>query len=256
METELTDSLPGVTEASTGPAILALPGLPAETDRFGSDPYIQEYAPDPHELARKAQAEILEAMLQCHRDWVALIRKIENFRDSRLFQHVIDPETGKPFTRIDEWGHRMLRISPAKLFADLRVVHQLNGVVSDERLARMPKGNAVELARRKQANQPIDGTLVEDAIKLSLSQLRTRHPAPTTRASTRPQECTARLGPYRVTEETARLFQKAFSLATRSLASSGEPSHSDRAIAIIARQYLDANTIEADPEVAASDRVQ
>lgn len=179
------------------------------------------------ELAQKQQAEIIEAIKNLHHHWVNLVRKVEAFRDQKLFLHIVNPTTGKCFKRLDEWGRHTLGISASRMFADLKVVHELTGIVEDQKLAKMTKQNAYELIHLKRAHQPIHPWVIEDAITLTYEQLRARHsilPAP---PGARQKDLTRQLGPYEVSEETFRLFKKALDAAKRSAKRLGEPALND-----------------------------
>lgn len=189
------------------------------------------------ELALQEHHKIIDNWNQLGQDWVAFTRRVQKFKHDKLFRYIADPATGSPFTRFDGWAKSFLGHSASKIFADLKVLRELGGVVSDPKLAQMSKQNAHQLLRRKQQNKVVDAVVVEDAAHLKAAEFAARYPLQGNSEAGKDGNEVCYLGPFQVSEKTAELFSRALDIAKRHCESIGQ-SGIDDVIAALAQSFI------------------
>lgn len=164
--------------------------------------------PDPQsdltcqEFAVKEHNEIIVNWNQLGQNWMALTRRVQKFKQAKLFKFIPDPATGSTFTRFDSWARCFLGQSASKIFSDLKTIRELNGVVPDPKLAQMSKQNARHIVRRKQHNKPVDAEILEDATQLKAAEFAARYPVQENSNAGNNGTEICQLGPFSVSEET------------------------------------------------------
>lgn len=206
----------------------------SESENHGLDSQI---ATDCHEFAVLEHNKIIEDWNQLGQNWITLTRRIQKFKQAKLFKYIPDPATGSTFTRFDAWAHCFLGHSVSKVFADLKTLRELKGVVSDPELALMSKQNAGHLARRKQQNQPVDAVILDDANHLKAAEFAARYPVQGTSEAGKSGPGLCKLGPFTVSETTAEIFSLALNIAKRHCEGVGQHEIDD-ALALIAQTFI------------------
>jgi hypothetical protein len=192
---------------------------------------------DERQYAMNEHNKISSRYHQTKESWMNLARQVAEFMRRKLYRYIIDPETHHPFTRVDDWARSVFGKSPATVFADMEIIRELDGVVSDGELATMTKTNAKKLARRKKQNKLIDNTVVQAATTCTACEFEQRYGSDQEPQGT-PSAVRCQLGPFQVSVETVDLFRKALAATGLWSASSGDDGQDDPAIAELARAYL------------------
>lgn len=170
---------------------------------------------DCRDFALLEHAEIVETWHQLGRDWVAFTRRVRTFKDAKSFRFILDPVSGLPFTRFESWAKAFLGQSVSGIFADLKTLRELKGVLSDPELALMSKENARHLVRRKQQNKLVDAVILDDAAHLKAAEFVARYPVEDTSKAGKSGPELCQLGPFTVAETTAEIFSLAINVAKR-----------------------------------------
>src|SRR5689334_6044212 len=82
--------------------------------------------------ALKMHGEIVAEANDLRKRWTSLARKCLQFREAKHYKKVKNQETGKLFTSFVEWAQVVFDQSKSTLFAMIRIVRTLDGVVKDE----------------------------------------------------------------------------------------------------------------------------
>jgi hypothetical protein len=201
--------------------------------------------------AQKLHREIVAAASDLQKKWTVVARKCLTFREAKYYKKVVSPDTGKPFTSFTQWAKSIFDQSKSTLFAAVRIMRELDGIVSDEDMAVIGKENNETLVTAKNAGEDITPELIEAAKKEPAREFR-KHVASVRRIDEKKESIseTQKLGPFRVSKGTANDFQRAFDLATTKTATE-EGEQTDRAIGYIARHFLAATENTGEQEVAA-----
>ncbi len=193
------------------------------------------------EFAEREHCAILNGLKRLANDWVALAVRVQQFKEKKLYREITDPETEKCFTRFDQWANFTLRPSVSSIFAQLKTLRELSGIVPQEKLARMTRQNAHELARMKSVDKIIDDVVIEDAAQLTAAEFKSRYSNENGAQAEQSSETTfCQLGPFMVTKSTAALFKLAIDVAKQEAAQTEQNMDDDAAIGAIARVYLAA----------------
>jgi len=199
----------------------------------------QENFKSVHEFAENEHWAIVDGLKRLGADWVALTLRVKYFKEKKLYREIIDLETGKPFCRFDEWAKSTLCMSVSSVFAQLKTLRALAGIVPEAKLARMTRQNAHALARLKEANKPVDAAVVDDAAELTEAAFKARYENESSTAEKTPETVPlCQLGPFAVSHETVELFKQALETAKRNAVQTGQEAQDDSAIAAIAHAYL------------------
>ena len=194
------------------------------------------------EFAEREHWTILNGVKQLANDWVALAVRVQRFKAKKLYLEITDPETGKCFTRFDQWANFTLRPSVSSIFAQLKTLRELSGIVPEQKLARMTRQNAHELARMKKVNKVIDDAVIEDAAELTAAQFKSRYSnengAPAVQAS---ETTFCQLVPFMVTQGTVALFKHALDAAKHNAARTGREVDDETAVKAVAHAFLDSH---------------
>jgi hypothetical protein len=188
--------------------------------------------------ALKLHVEIVSEANDLRKRWTALARKCVQFRVAQHYKKVKNQETGKPFTSFAEWAQVVFDQSKSTLFAMIRIVRTLDGVVKDEDMEEIGKEKSEILTEAVKAGEEITPELTEAAKNASARELRKRIPKLRLVDEKKKAAASTRtLGPYRVAVKTADQFELALSTAVEKTAGdSGEQT--DRAIAFIATTFF------------------
>ena len=188
--------------------------------------------------ALKMHGEIVAEANDLRKRWTALARKCLQFREAKHYKNVKNPETGKPFTSFAEWAQLVFDQSKSTLFAMIRIVRTLDGVVKDEDMEQIGKEKSEILTEAVKAREEITPELTEAAKHGPARELRKRIPKlRLVDEKKKAAASTRNLGPYRVMVQTADQFELALSTAVEKTGDdSGEQT--DRAIAFIANTFL------------------
>ncbi|MGO8796545.1 MAG: hypothetical protein ACLQLC_17120 [Candidatus Sulfotelmatobacter sp.] len=196
------------------------------------------------EFALQEHVAIVENWNHIGDEWVTFARRVDEFKKNKLFRHIQDPATGQLFSRFDSWAKYALGQSRSTIFSNLRVLHQLSGIVSDTNLNRMTRQNANQLVQQKKKHEVIDAVVIEDAILLTAAEFEACHAAPDKADGDKMSSALHELGPFAVSEKTVALFNQAISLAKRNCEGM-DSDQEDAAIAMIAWAYLSSHDLRA-----------
>jgi hypothetical protein len=201
--------------------------------------------------AKKMHGEIVATASELMKKWTALARKCLDFKEAQHYKHVVNPTTKSPFTSFSTWVKFVFGTSKSTIFAATRILHELDGLVSDDDLAEMTKENAEALVEAKTAGEEITPELVATAKTEPAKDLRKK--VASVRLIDEKKESgaeTQKLGPFRVSKSTAKEFQRAFDVATDKTAAA-EGDKTDRTLGYMARTFLAAVERTGEQEVAA-----
>jgi hypothetical protein len=185
--------------------------------------------------AGKLHKEIATSSAELIKKWTLLACKCQEFKDSRYYKYILNPETKKPFRSFAAWVASVFGTSKSTIYASMRTVKTLEPLMSHDDINEMPKQNAGELAKLVEAGGNITPDLKEAAKHESVKDLRKRLGKPV-EASTA-ESAGPVLGPFAVKAETAADFLRAMTIAeVRTQDQAGDPV--DRSLSFIARNFL------------------
>jgi len=146
---------PGTELAKVGPEIVVV------------DP-TKEFSRTEIREAERLDDKVTKTIARMQKDLIAVGEMFEEIQRKGYHRAIINPETGQPFTRMDDYiRSRGGELGKSQVFQAMSIVRHLtsgpNPTVSKEDVREMPKDNAESLVRMKKAGMTITPELIQDA---------------------------------------------------------------------------------------------